>query len=383
MTYRPASLRGVLQARREGFALPMAILVIGVLTAGITAAFVRVTNEQQVQFDQGNQVDALALAQTGLERYLSDRASLGLTVAPPPAVETATLNLPGGTAEIEARQLRPAIGDDPPLYVIRSTGRTVRSQMARTGGGEHTVAQIGYWGAMTLDVKSGWTSLTGLKKKGVAGTLSGEDNCGEEADLAGVAVPDGGYDQNGGADIPQGDPGIDYMGTEEEMAEAINIDWDGIVNDGLIQPDIVISTSGQVGTLFPSAGFFNANPDYWPVIEIRNFNYDTGTPTWNFSLPNSGRGTLIVHGNMTISGGKQWQGILLVGHGLTSNGNNTVTGATVSGLNEKLGYDAPTGDVGNGTKTFQYDSCDLAAASAAMGNMRAYPNAWVDNWNVW
>jgi len=138
-----------------------------------------------------------------------------------------------------------------------------------------------------------------------------------------------------------------------------------------------------VATLFPTAATFSANPNYWPVIEIRNFDYGAGTPTWTLSLPNSGRGTLVVHGNMLIDGGLAWQGIILVGHALTSNGNNTVTGATVSGLNAKLGYDVPTSDVGNGTKTFQYDSCDLAAASEGMAGMRAYPNAWVDNWNVW
>jgi hypothetical protein len=297
-------------------------------------------------------------------------------------VETVTLDLTGGTATVEARELRPALGDDPPLYVIRSTGRTARGQMAHVGGGEHTVAQIGYWNSMVLEARSGWTSLGGLNKSGGSGTLAGTDNCGVETDVAGVAVPTGGYYQDGGSSVPAGTPPIEEMGTQEEMAAAIDIDWDGIVNAGAIFPDIVIGSSGQVSSHFPSAAAFS-DPDYWPVIEIRNFDYGTGAPTWSFDLPRSGRGTLIVHGNMSIGGSLSWKGILLVGHGLTSNGNNTVYGATISGLNAKLGFSVPPSDVGNGVKTFQFDSCELAAASAGMAGMRAYPNAWADNWNVW
>ena len=62
------------------------------------------------------------------------------------------------------------------------------------------------------------------------------------------------------------------------------------------------------------------------------------------------------------------------------NGNNTVEGAVVSGLNIELGQLLPQGSVGNGTKTFQYNSCNVAKAMAKQSQLVGYTNAWVDNW---
>ena len=63
---------------------------------------------------------------------------------------------------------------------------------------------------------------------------------------------------------------------------------------------------------------------------------------------------------MTISGNRTWDGILLVGGNLTSNGNNTVQGATITGLNVMLGMVVPGAAVGNGNKNYQYNSCNVA-----------------------
>ena len=59
---------------------------------------------------------------------------------------------------------------------------------------------------------------------------------------------------------------------------------------------------------------------------------------------------------------------------------NTVEGAVVSGLNVALGQTLPQGAVGNGQKTYQYNSCNVAKAMAKMAQLVGYSNAWVDNW---
>jgi len=46
----------------------------------------------------------------------------------------------------------------------------------------------------------------------------------------------------------------------------------------------------------------------------------------------------------------------------------------------KLGATLPQGDVGNGTKSFNYNSCNVSKAMAGMGQLVGYSNAWVDNW---
>ena len=101
------------------------------------------------------------------------------------------------------------------------------------------------------------------------------------------------------------------------------------------------------------------------------------------STSSDGRGTLIVTGDLTISGSLHWDGIVLVGRTLTADGNNTVLGATISGLNVIFGETVPASDVGNGTKTYQYDSCAVAAAANRFSALVLIPNTWIDNWASW
>ena len=84
---------------------------------------------------------------------------------------------------------------------------------------------------------------------------------------------------------------------------------------------------------------------------------------------------------MTISGSDRWDGLVLVGGTLTSNGNNTIQGAIITGLNLKLGVAVPQEAVGNGNKTFQYDSCNLMRALGHVGSLQRVRNGWIDTWS--
>jgi hypothetical protein len=42
----------------------------------------------------------------------------------------------------------------------------------------------------------------------------------------------------------------------------------------------------------------------------------------------------------------------------------------------------PPSDVGNGTKTFQYNSCDVESAMNGFRGLVPYRNTTVDNWPV-
>ena len=88
---------------------------------------------------------------------------------------------------------------------------------------------------------------------------------------------------------------------------------------------------------------------------------------------------LIATGHVTINGSKAWNGVLLVGGDLTSNGSNGVFGATVSGLNVKLGTYVPS-STANGTKEYRYNSCEVVKANRMAGALVTLKNTWVDNW---
>ena len=155
-----------------------------------------------------------------------------------------------------------------------------------------------------------------------------------------------------------GDPPIDTV-----TPDSVHIDWNAIVNQNAITPSITIP-----GGSFPTAAMF-ADTSYYPIIRVNG----------DFTIPTSGQGMLIVTGNLTISGSTTWKGVLLVGGDITSNGNNGVQGATVSGLNVKLGTYVPT-STANGTKSYNFNSCEVAKANKPAGALVTLRNTWVDNW---
>jgi hypothetical protein len=246
-----------------------------------------------------------------------------------------------------------------------------------------------YWNVNQVNVLSGWTSTSGLDKVGSSGTISGVDACGKKAAVAGIAVPDGDYGVNGNF-TPAGNPPVQYLGTQQQANDAVKIDWNGIVNENRIQADYTYATGAAAVAAWPSINWGSGTALKYPVVRVND----------HFTLPTQGgQGTLIVVGNLTMSGNNLWKGILLVGGQMTSNGNGTVTGATMSGMNTLLkttgspselqkvqalnpsaGFNnSPAQATANGTKTFQYDSCEVAKAAGGLASYSVYPNAWMDN----
>jgi hypothetical protein len=355
---------------RRGFALPVAILIIAVLTIMLAGGFSLVSAERRSVSDQKSQISAFRIAEQGLEIYLVRRDSL-LNGTPgylriPGAKDSVRIMLPGGYADVSLTRLRPPTGSQSGLYIARSQGTETANVSGGAPQGVRTVAQYVLWESAPMQVLAGWLALSGLQKNGAAGTLSGVDLCHDSAAVAGVVVPvNPGYTGNTAATA--GSPAIDSV-----PPDSVHIDWNGIVNGNIITPALTM-TLATSALIWPSAAMIASYADtastYYPVIRVNG----------DFVLPTSGTGMLIVTGNLTISGNTGWRGILLVGGDITSNGNNGITGATVSGLNVKLGTYVPT-STANGTKTYQYNSCEVAKAAMGSGALVTLRNTWVDNW---
>jgi hypothetical protein len=349
-------------AERRGFAIPIAVLVIAALTIMIAGGFSLVSAERRSVADQKSQISAFRIAEQGLEIFLVRRDSLmaghpGYSHVPGLTPDTAVIPMAGGTATVTLTRLRPVKGSQSGLYVARSRG-------VETSGsypGVRTVAQYVLWEPAPMQVLAGWTALSGLQKNGGAGTLGGIDLCGDSATVAGVAVPvNPGYS---GKTVAVGDPPVDSI-----APDSVAIDWNGIINLGAITPTITIP-GGSWPTAAMQASFADTLSTYYPIIRVNG----------DFSLPSEGTGMLIVTGSLTLNGSVGWRGVLLVGNDITSNGNNGIVGATVSGLNVKLGTYVP-GSTANGTKQYNYDSCEVAKATTSMGALVTLRNTWVDNW---
>ena len=354
---------------RAGFALPMTIMVLVVLAVGLTGSLAFITSERRVIDNIAQQNNAFLTAQSGLDEFLSNRGGLGFS-GMPDATETITLNIRDGTAEVVLERLRPTVGGDPAIYVIRSTG-VIPGPRTQDPDARRTVAQLTEWQSGTMSAEAGWMSLSGLHKNGNAGTISGEDRCNAQPDVPGVSVPeDPGFTENGGF-VPDGTPPLEEWDELGDLIDELNIDWPGIVNQSGLTPDIVIP-----GSAWPSF----SDPNYWPIVHV----------TGDYSLPSTGRGILIVTGGgLNINGSKTWDGLVLVGEHMTSTGNGKVYGAIYTGLDvllqdpadrEQWVNDLGQNSVGNGNKRFQYDSCMLAAAMTSFGGLRVLSGTWMDNW---
>jgi hypothetical protein len=378
-------------SRRRGMALPVVIVVLLVLGASLTGG-VMVARGERVIDDAGKvQVLAKSYAETALNRALMDRSGLGMMGMPgaSDSVRVTVTNV--GYYDVITTRLRTAVGTTVPgLYLVRA--HAVITQTGTAGGpsGEYTVTKLATWKAGSMTVQSAMTGVNGIEKAGNAGAISGVDQCpvgsgGTGTTIPAVAVPttaaDGGPGYQGMTGPLDGNPDVSTLGANPAAAAAaIPIDWAGIVAGTSITFDLSLPASG---TGFPNSGWFTANPNAWPVIFVNNGPPNSGT---EFVLPNFGRGLLIVYDDLNLNGNTAgWDGIILVGGRLRSNGTNAVSGATVTGLNVQLGVTPAANDVNdlNGTKDFYYDSCKVSSATGGLGRFRPYNSTWSNTFKVY
>jgi len=357
-------------ANERGTAFLLALLFIVLLSFGAIAGLSRISAERRSTVNIGAETDAYATARAAIGKFIA-----AATSPPGASLDTTITGLPGGSATVQVRLLRAASVSLSALYVVRAYGiysNAVRYD-ANMPSAERSVAQFVTWEPGSMNVYAAWTSLTGLNKNGGSGTLAGDDQCGVQPAVAGVAVPTTaadagpGYDQNGGGSVPSGTPAISYPAADpNSFATTLQLDWSSIVNGGIVKFDYTLT--GTVG--WPLLAMASS----WPAI------YVNSAAALSLDATNSGRGLLVVRHDLVLNGSFSWNGVILVGGVLTSNGSGTVEGAVVSGLNEKLGESVLTSDVGNGTKTFSYNSCYVKSSLSAVGSLTPMTNARLDNW---
>jgi hypothetical protein len=355
----------------RGATLPLTIRVIVLLGVSVGIASLRLSSERRITGDAEAQLNAFAVAQSGLSRYMS-------LVSAKPAASPADItynDLPGGTAVVTVRMLRDSTTTLlPAVYIVTSRGTNTTAKRYSSGSApaERTTATYALWTPAPFDVNGAITSLTAVAITGSSASLSGIDRCGAAGTTAGVAVPNDQFTANH-PEIVDGVPDDDErdLGTPGAGGGAdqeVKIDWNGIRNGGLMPAD-------YTWPAWPTAG---AQMDAWPVTRVDN---DGGA---DFVLPaGNGKGILIVTGNLRINGTTPpwtWEGLILIGGRLVLNGNTNIYGAVVSGLNVKLGQVALDSDLGSGTKIIRYDSCSLTRALGHIGSLQRVRNGWTDSW---
>jgi hypothetical protein len=344
---------------QEGAALVIVLIALVGLTAMAAAGVIVTGTDLTVTENADVATRAFLAAEHGLDSYLGSRAD-GSTSETYTTVEGTVTVTPTKLLDVEEGRI---------LYRLRSVASFPQP---RGGDVSRTVETLAIYSDGSIKVPASFTAASGFLKNGTAGTISGQDwapsgdpNCpnSPQPPVAGVKVPPGEYTQlGGGTPVPDGDPPVDDAQTTLEMLAGIGIDWQAVVDGGMLNADYTIPPDS-----WPNYASLPA--DEWPVIYVDG----------NFAVSpsESGRGMLIVKGNLALNGTFQWEGAILTGGYISSNGYQTVQGATLSGLNEALGETVPSTDIGNGNKVFNYHSCFLKQASqAAFGGLSPVPGTW-------
>jgi hypothetical protein len=149
------------------------------------------------------------------------------------------------------------------------------------------------------------------------------------------------------------------------MVNDLNINWQGMLDGSFAQADYVVSQDG-----FPNFSTDIA-ADEWPLIL-----FDTGTPS--LGPGQSGRGTIVIPHGATMNGSFTWDGLILIGDEFISNGNQTIEGAVIAGLNLLLGQNPSSVELGNGNWAAHYHSCNVLNALKGVGWPVEEPHTWVE-----
>ena len=291
---------------REGFALPLAIMVLALLSIGLVAGFAMSTSEQAATASQRAQARAYSYAQSGLEAFLTQRKEFKPPTSPggctpatpytaaqaaacafcpqcwlanataatgsvnanldtiPTVAESVTVAFTAGNdtlgrAFVRAIPVWVNVATGRGTYFVTSTGTDHKGRIA-TGSGtmrsaSRTVGVYVTWSRATMNVMGALVSFSGIIKEGT-GQISGVDQCGADTNVVGINVPsEESVVLNGAAQtfVPAGNPPYDTLKTFSQDSAATKLDWAGITAGTTMPADINI-TSGS--TPFPETGAF-------------------------------------------------------------------------------------------------------------------------------
>lgn len=335
-----------------GFALAVALLTILGLTALATGGLLLSRSEGKVSVSHQASVNAYYSAEAALEDYLGTHSG-------PPDEPVSYDFGEQGSATVSGVRLRTQT-ERREIYLLRAEGEHVLPSGAVA---TRRIYRVALMDGETFDLPSSFTSLSGIHKDGGSGELSGYDaaapgECPTAGnDVAGVSVPNGGYTQDGGQSVPEGEPPI-AEDDPDSLAESLNIDWEGMVNRTSITPDYTVPPDD-----WPD--FSALGPEEYPTIYIDG-DYSLGPG-------HSGRGMIVATGDLTFNGGFDWNGPILAGGSVTSNGQQQIQGGVIAGLNTLLGQTVDEVTIGNGFKSFRYNSCEVLEAQRSSAPLVAEP----------
>jgi hypothetical protein len=350
----------MLRTSENGFALPLTIFVLATVTILLSAVMVQVQVDRRIAESSSDVVDALIVAQSGLDQYLAYYDSLA---ARPLDGDSLRINVTGGYADVVAHIVRrPADSLSGITFIVRSRGRVIKPTQGADPQAVRVVAEFARWQYGAMDVIGALTTVNDFRCTGSScdGTYSliGYDQCGVEPAVYGLRAP---FGPTPSMLPPEVDPaGLEGPATATFASIAfLGIDW-----------------AAATGSAF--------TPDYTNLVDLNT--WSTYRLSGNNTLTNViGTGLLVVDGDLELEGTLfDWQGVVLVGGEADFKADTSrVEGAFVTGLREQTGPPVQKGKWGPaGTHIdVRYNSCNVQTAFSSLTGFAPIPGGWMDNWS--
>ncbi len=358
--------------REDGFALPLTILLITLLTIMLTASFVRLRSDVQIADGSGDIVTAFSVAQSGLQTYIGMSRD-----STPPDGDSLRINVVGGYADVVAQLIRNDTPNSIQMYVVRSTGYVIVPSVGPEPRAVRTVAQFAQW-AGTIRRIAALTSINkiivqddgedddddcddddGCNETGVNTTVSGFDQCDTAPPISGVRAKEG-SNTDSVTVTGNGSPPFNVGGSGDTVAAETGIDWDAIINNGAIVPDS--------DTLIPNDTTYKT---YLVSGDLKAKNIQgTGLLIIEKKLKTDRKGDYFI-----------WDGIVLLGDNLDAKAKDStvIRGMLVTGLKELIAGGAKDTKLRKDLKVY-YNSCTIRRALQSLTGLVPIRNAWIDNW---
>jgi hypothetical protein len=345
----------------RGFALPLTILVVTVMTMLIASANVRARADRVIAESSGATVTAFAVAQSGLQRYFAVYDSIKVR---PPDADSLRINVASGFADVRAyKVLSPTDTMETELYIVRSTGILIEPTRGSDPQAQRTVAQFAQWQSASMYIRGVFTAANDW----IIGPSTDVDVRGNDHCLPAAPTVAGVRTTSASPLVPSDFDEITSLfqnGTGSAVADSTKIDWAFIVG-----------------------GQFEADYDSFQPWDT---SYPTMLITGDTTIDNFiGMGLLIVTGDLTLTGSAlNWRGVVLVGGRLTidvaAGVYGYVRGVTATGLNAQLGMSPPANLISGGSLIdFDYHRCEVQKALNAFVGFAPIRNAWIDNWAMY
>jgi len=335
----------------RGFVLGVVLFALVALTLSVSGAFVIAQSEGETAAGQREEARAFHLAQAGLSLFMNRR---GL---PPDSV---VYQLGGGRVVVRAALIAwtsPHVA----VYEIRSQAE-VSTPRNRTLPTRRTVRQLARLDRQGVKPVAGVaTTARGFYLmndyiNGTDNSSSGSCPSAVRGDAGGVLVGSAGpHSWNSGI---WGSPRFVFESDAAAIQARLGVRWNELTDSTqTFQYELPSGSWPNFGSL----------PWYdYPAIRVQG--------DFVASSTRSGRGVLIVTGDLTFGDGFAWDGIILAGDLPPTTADIDIRGMIASGFKPGARTLLDLRD----RVDIRYDSCKVWRANAAIARWRPLPNTWVE-----